>query len=161
MIRLHPAQTRDELEQILAPLVRTFNIGPLEDCWCHESVLPAAMRADVVVSFPSSAVMDAIAAGTPAIEYFDYHDQDWNSFVDAPEGKTSIYRQAGLVAAVNTPAELADFVRRTVHDSHFRAALCENQRRALAAVTQSSLPACDIILQRMADVRTARLPDAA
>lgn len=125
LIRMHPRQERGELEGILKEL-------PSENVsFCSNSVLRAACQADFALSFPSSAIMDCIAAGIPVIEYFDYKDQGWLTFAQKEGKLTSVFRELGLAAAADSEVELDAAVSKLVLNQEARISLHSAQAQAL------------------------------
>lgn len=125
LVKLHPNQRRKEVE----PLLRAAGLA---DCdWRNTSVLAAATEADFAVALPSSAVMDAGAAGIPSFEYFDYSDQWYVSFVKDGDKTTSIYRREGLAEPVDTEPALDAWIARIRHEPHVLRELAERQQAAL------------------------------
>lgn len=125
LVKLHPRQSASEIHSV----VRKF--PGLDLHWCNTSVLRAAACADIVVSFPSSAVMDAVAAGKPVLEFFDYTGQDYATFVNSAGRTTSIYRKENLVVPINTSEQLETFVVRGLVDPCFLHSIACKQQAAL------------------------------
>ncbi len=105
VIKPHPRQKTSEIESHL----KRFPQISFE--WCNQSATTAARQVDAVVTFPSSAAMDAVASGAPVLEFFDFQGQNYASFVDHDGKRTSIYRKSGLVAAADDRAELDHWLR--------------------------------------------------
>ena len=143
LIKKHPRQGNDEIEAI----VRRFSGIDVE--WVNTSVLCAAQNADLVINFPSSACMDAIAAGTPVIEFFDYSEQKWNSFIEIGGRKTSIYRHQGLVVPADTECELDAFVSRAKAAPHLLKDTLEQQQSALNRLQTNRGKVVDSVLSKL------------
>ncbi len=125
IMKRHPRQDENELKSILERY-RNLTMD-----FATESVLSAATRSDLAISFPSSACMDAIAAGIPVIEYFDYSSQKWTTFVKTDGGRTSIYRKLGLVVPANNGSELEQEIRRLTNDREYSDRIKTAQKKAL------------------------------
>lgn len=128
-IRLHPQQSIKQFRKY----IRNFPHIPALT-YSENSVLNEASGVDLVISFPSSAVMDANAVGTPVIEYFDYSGQPYTSFIQASGQVTSLYRSKKLVQAANNYAELSDLVYRLFEYENFRKSVIAEQANAIDEV---------------------------
>lgn len=126
VIRRHPRQSQNELEEIFANKLSGKSI-----IWSNNSVLMEAFRADLVISFPSSAVMDAVAAGVPTIEYFDYSNESFTTFLREENYTTSIYRKKFLVAEANNYEELSCLVKKLLSDEKYREKIKNSQQKAI------------------------------
>lgn len=149
LIKPHPRESLRKLRR----LVRSTGLTDVE--YVQESVLQAASRADAVVSFPSSAVMDAVAVGVPVIEYFDFTSQDYPSFIEVDGQRTSIYRASGLAVPVNTSSELVFTLAKWQANPQYRDEIARQQRAALDAVLASRCRAIDLALQAVTNRRAS------
>lgn len=131
-VKLHPTQKRGEIEELLAGLAERPTLSYVEI-----GVLCAAATADFVVAWPSSAVMDAVLAGTPVLEYFDCRNADFvqaagmGSFIEAGGQMTSIYRHEQLVLPVDDEASFDQVVTRLVESTEYREDLAAEQHSIL------------------------------
>lgn len=101
LIKPHPRQKIESFVDILAPYdsARWMFSGLQLTQLCS--------LADVVVSFFSSGIVNALAAGKPVIEFYRFNDKnpDWRRLPNG--GATSIYRELGLAVPADTRQELA------------------------------------------------------
>jgi len=123
LIKKHPRQGESEIEEILENY-------PNEDIEiARNSVLHTALLSDITICFPTSACMDAIAAGIPVIEYFDYTGQHWSTLVEMDGEITSVYRMNDMVLASDDLDELRESVEKIIKDAEFRDRLVKKQRQ--------------------------------
>ncbi len=125
LIRRHPRQDRTELEEY----AELFSESAIK--LSKHSVLASAQNAAVAICYPTSGCMDAIAAGIPVIEFFDYKGEHWPTFVPTSEGYTSIYRRAGLVRSVDSREQLEAEIDRLVDDPIYRKKIITEQYQSL------------------------------
>ena len=125
LIRRHPRQDRTELEEY----AELFSESAIK--LSKHSVLASAQNAAVAICYPTSGCMDAIAAGIPVIEFFDYKGEHWPTFVPTSEGYTSIYRRAGLVRSVDSWEQLEAEIDRLVDDPIYRKKIITEQYQSL------------------------------
>ena len=146
-VKLHPDERKERFRAIAAAA----------DCdnfrWCETSVSGGATQADFVVCFPTSAAMDAVAAGAPVIEFFDFGGQMHSSFLDADGGKTSIYRTEGLVEPASSESELNRIACRVAEDKNYLNQLRADQHARLATLFVEHDQAADRILKLLQKLR--------
>ena len=91
--------------------------------------------------------MDAVAAGAPVIEFFDFAEQMHTSFVDANGSKTSIYRTEGLVEPASNESELDQFTSRAAEENGYLKKIQADQHASLATLFVDHGSATDRILK--------------
>jgi hypothetical protein len=109
------------------------------------SVLASSRNILIAVCLPTSGCMDAIAAGIPVIEFFDYEGEYWPTFVPTSAGYTSIYRKTGLVLSADTREQLEAEIDRLVDDPTYRKKVVTTQYQNLTRllpIAGSSASAC-------------------
>jgi hypothetical protein len=153
-VKLHP----DERKESFREIAEAANCDHF--LWCETSVSGGATQVDFVVCFPTSAAMDAIAAGAPVIEFFDFAGQMHSSFLDANGSKTSIYRTEGLVEPANSEAELEHVAQRAAAEEGYLKQLGASQHARLAALFEDHGGATDrvrTLLESLGDVPRVRI----
>ena len=125
IVKRHPRQDHDELTTLLN------NHKDVKVTLATESVLTTASKSSLAISFPSSACMDAIAAEIPVIEYFNYTEQDWSTFLKASAGSTSIYRKLNLVLSTNNREELNVELDKLINDDKYYNKIQSQQNKTL------------------------------
>ncbi|MBU4263851.1 MAG: hypothetical protein KKC76_18500 [Proteobacteria bacterium] len=101
LIKPHPRQNIDSFAEVLA------SYDPSRWMFTGLQLTQLCSLADVVVSFFSSGIINALAAGKPVIEFYRFNDKnpDWRRL---PNGATtSIYRELGLAVPADSRQELA------------------------------------------------------
>jgi len=96
------------------------------------SILASSRNILLAVCFPTSGCMDAIAAGIPVIEFFDFEGEAWPTFISTPSGCTSIYRENDLVLPADTNEQLEYEIDRLVQDPLYRESVAARQYESLA-----------------------------
>ncbi len=150
-IKLHPNQRAKEIEPLLK------KVGGVDHEWSTASVSASSAKADFAVALPTSAAVDAAVAGIPCFEFFDYTQQQWTTFVKDGGRTTSIYRQRGLVEAVDTESQLDDWIARIRQNPGLLQTLAAQQQSALAKL----LPARDGAIEKAVAVIRAALRSTA
>jgi hypothetical protein len=140
-VRLHPDENREGFRAIAT----AANCDRLQ--WCETSVTGGAAQADFVVCFPTSAAMDAVAAGAPVVEFFDFGEEMHTSYINEHGNKTSIYRTEGLVEAASSESELDEIARRSVEEDGYLEKVRAGQHARLAAIFVEHDHATDRILK--------------
>lgn len=122
ILKPHPRENVERLEALLAGFPKErVKLSAM-------NTLVLASIATVTVSFWSSAVLDSVAAGTPAIEFYRFH-QPMNQLVLDADGRiASIYTTLGLALRADSEATLSDALETALSD---RAGLLARQRAAL------------------------------
>jgi hypothetical protein len=122
IIKPHPREDKERLKALLAEFP--------SDRWMlvELSTLALASICAVNVSFWSSAVLDSIAVGTPAIEFHRFHRPIPQSMHDSEGAIVSIYTRLGLAIRTNDPVTLAQALDSALMN---QAALLATQRQAL------------------------------
>jgi hypothetical protein len=146
-VKLHPDERKESFRAIAAAA------GFTNFQWCETSVLGGATLVDYVVCFPTSAAMDAVAAGSPVIEFFDFAEQMHTSFVDAHGSKTSIYRTEGLVEPASSEAELDHLARRAAEDDGYLNKIRADQHARLATLFVEHGGGTDRVLKLLENLR--------
>jgi hypothetical protein len=146
-VRLHP----DEKQEGFRAIATAANCDRLQ--WCETSVTGGATQADFVVCFPTSAAMDAVAAGAPVIEFFDFGEHMHTSFINEHGNQTSIYRTEGLVEAASSESELDDIARRFAEEDGYLEKVRAGQHARLAALFVEHDHATDRILELLESLR--------
>jgi hypothetical protein len=146
-VKLHPDERKKHF-QAIAQSAGCDNIQ-----WCENSVSGAATHADFVVCFPTSAAMDAVAAGAPVIEFFDFTAQMHSSFVEANGGKTSIYRTEGLAEPANNEEDLGRIAERAAGDDGYLDRLRTAQHSKLAGLFAGHDRGTDRVLDLLGQLR--------
>ncbi len=129
LIKKHPRQNDQEVDFIL----KKYSCHDIEIA--NTSALYACMHSDIAVCFPSSCCMDAVAAGIPVIEHFDYMNQFWPTLIRADNETKSIYRDLNLVAATNNRNELFEIISNIINKKYFTDNLLKEQMSALDRFT--------------------------
>jgi hypothetical protein len=152
VIKPHPREDPKQLASLVAEFPKDrVQFSPL-------NTLALASRAIVTVSFWSSALLDSLAAGTPAIEFHRYHHPIPQTVLDESGAVASIYTTLGLALKATTAEELAGALDVALFD---RATLLENQRRALKACFPDDSAALDALTRLLENFMTrSRRPDS-
>lgn len=130
-IKVHPRQQQQE---ILSAIPATFHAGIAFE---NRSVLGCSADARLALCWPSSSCMDAIAAGIPVIEFFDFTNQRWNSFIQKENRTTSIYRDLGLVLPADTLFEASRLIRQLLSSELFYQHTIRAQQKALRTLQKN------------------------
>jgi hypothetical protein len=149
-VKLHPDERREGFRAIAS------TAGFTNFQWCETSVSGGATQVDFVVCFPTSAAMDAVAAGSPVVEFFDFAEQKHTSFLDADGSKTSIYRTEGLVEPASSEAELDRVARRAAEDDGYLYKIRTDQHARLATLFVEHGSATDRILKLLESLRDTK-----
>ncbi|MCB1090838.1 MAG: hypothetical protein KDL87_04865 [Verrucomicrobiae bacterium] len=128
IIKMHPSQHRREVRR-LVPASFSRRVE-----WCRTSALDAATRSCVAISFPSSTIMDAVVAGIPAIELYDFSNETGSGGFNDGTGKTSLYRLLRLARPANSVAEAEDLVTKLLADPECYRDVCRQQTEALEEI---------------------------
>jgi hypothetical protein len=126
IVRRHPRQESAELREY----VNSSLDSKIE--FSRRSVLASTRDASIVICFPTSGCMDAVAAGIPVIEFFDFEGENWPTFISTPSGCTSIYRENDLVLPADTKEQLEYEIDRLVEDPLYRKSVVAQQYQSLA-----------------------------
>jgi hypothetical protein len=123
LVKPHPREDKQHLLSLLADF-------PQERLAMVElSTLALASICSVTVSFWSSAILDSIAVGTPAVEFHRFHRPIPQSVRDATGRIVSIYTRLGLALRADDSESLVRALD-SVFDDH--SSLLASQRQALA-----------------------------
>jgi len=124
VLKPHPREDVDRLRELLAryPLDRVALTGL--------NTLAVASISALNLSFWSSAVLDSIAVGTPAIEFHRFHAPLSQSVIDSAGEIASLYTSLGLAMKASTRESLDQALTAVFDD---RDGVLRRQQEALAA----------------------------
>jgi hypothetical protein len=110
----HPRTSSHVIRKWQASLGRAFGVR-----FTHEPITRLADRVDLVSSFPSGGIMDALAGGCPVVEYYDPEHLD---IVPVMRGSrtdiaTSVFEELGVVNTVRSCKELKSLVTSIAWDA--------------------------------------------
>ena len=144
IVKPHPRQD-------LALLVKELEVLPSErwTLWMG-STLSAASKADVVISVWTSAILDAMAAGKPIIEYFEYPKEQINQAVGRDGQVTGGWREFGLVAPADSPADVHRLL--DLWETEPNHEIWESQRKAFEELHPPSADHSEVTVREIARV---------
>ena len=113
IIKPHP---RQDVE-----LVKSYLNDFPKDRWVisNMNTFTLATLSDFTVSFWSSAITDSLAMGIPAIEYYKYDTNFYQTLVDEDNRIVSFYTKLNFALRANTEEELSSAIKLVVSEYDF------------------------------------------
>lgn len=113
VIKPHP---RQDVE-----LVKSYLNNFPKDRWVisNMNTFTLATLSDFTVSFWSSAITDSLAMGIPAIEYYKYETNFYQTLVDEDDRIVSFYTKLNFALRANTKEELSSAIKLVLSDYSF------------------------------------------
>lgn len=139
-LRAHPRQSRAEVIDALGEEAQHVR-------FLQTSILGGATWAKGIVCAPSCSAMDGISQGVPVVEYFNFTDQDWPSFLNVNDKRTSLCRKHGLVVPANDENELRQAMNDISQPGEAREQIKVRQRAALRELMPEERRATNTIIK--------------